>query len=63
MSDEQKYFARAEDAKKAGWFSRRHRTSAAHDAAKEARRTKRNVSKPYRPVAYFYPGNSVWRVR
>jgi hypothetical protein len=30
-------FARAEDARKAGWFSRRHKTDAAHVATREAR--------------------------
>lgn len=39
MSIQCKY-ARAEDAKKAGWFSRRHQTSQAHFAAKEKRQEK-----------------------
>jgi hypothetical protein len=30
-------FARAEDAKRAGWFSRRHETAEAHKAAQQKR--------------------------
>lgn len=36
-------FARAEEAKKNHWFSRRHETAEAHEAAKAAREAKRDA--------------------
>lgn len=36
-------FTKSEDANKAGWFSRRHRTDAAHLAAKLKREQKRDA--------------------
>lgn len=43
MSDGRGFFAESKEAKKAGWFSRRHKTSAAHDAAQLKREQKREA--------------------
>lgn len=42
MSSTRGAFATSEDARKAGWFSRRHKTSKAHDEAKAKREQKRD---------------------
>ena len=49
-------FAKSEDAKKAGWFSRRHKTNEAHLAAKEARERKRDAKRNRERGIYVVPG-------
>lgn len=45
VSGEERVFAKSSEAKAAGWFSRRHRTNEAHEAAKAKRAAHKDAHK------------------